>query len=107
VTGIVYTLVGLGCLVYSYCSQLEQRASVKRFVSLKFLNLKHSVGLLGRMISQLQGRYLTQTLNKHKQTSTPRMGFDPMISTFEWEKVVHALDRAPLWSTVYTLIFKN
>jgi hypothetical protein len=35
---------------------------VKRFVSLQFLNLRHSVGLLGRVISpsQGQGRYLTQ-----------------------------------------------
>jgi hypothetical protein len=40
-------------------------ASVKRFVSLQFLNLGHSVGLLGRGTSPSQGRYLTQTQNKH------------------------------------------
>jgi hypothetical protein len=45
---------------------LEHRASVKGFVSLQFLNLRHSVGLLGRVISQSQGRYLTQTKNKHR-----------------------------------------
>jgi hypothetical protein len=41
----------------------EHWASVKRFVSLRFLNLRHSVRLLGRMISPSQGRYLTQTQN--------------------------------------------
>jgi hypothetical protein len=46
---------------------LEHRASAKRFVSLQFLNLRHSVGLLGRVISPSQGRYLTHTQNKHKQ----------------------------------------
>jgi hypothetical protein len=45
-----------GWLVYSRCSHLEHRASVKRFVSLQFLNLTHSVGLLGRVISSSQGR---------------------------------------------------
>jgi hypothetical protein len=49
------------------CSHLEQRASVKPFVSLQFINLRQSVGLLGRVISTSQGRYLTQTQNKHRQ----------------------------------------
>jgi hypothetical protein len=40
---------------------LKHRASVKRFVSLQFLNLRHSVALLGRVITPSQGRYLTQT----------------------------------------------
>jgi hypothetical protein len=34
--------------IYPCCSQLEHRASVKRFVPLQFLNLSVSVGLLGR-----------------------------------------------------------
>jgi hypothetical protein len=34
-------------LFYYCCSQLEHKASVKRFVSLQFLNLRQSVGLLG------------------------------------------------------------
>jgi hypothetical protein len=51
-------------LVCSCCNHLEHRASVKRFVSLPFLNLRHSVGLPGRVISPSQGRYLTQTQNK-------------------------------------------
>jgi hypothetical protein len=41
---------------------LEHRASVKRFVSLQFLNLRQSVGLLGREISPTQGHYL----HKHR-----------------------------------------
>jgi hypothetical protein len=84
-------LVGL---VYSCCSHLEHRSSVKRFVSLQFLNLSHSVVLLGRMISPSQGRYLTKTQNKHNQTSMPRVGFEPTIPSFEWAKTIHALDRA-------------
>jgi hypothetical protein len=47
-------------LVDSCCSLLEHWAFVKRFVSLQFLNLRHSVGLLGPVISPSQGRYLKQ-----------------------------------------------
>jgi hypothetical protein len=82
----------LDWFVYSCCSHLEHRASLKRFVSLKFLNLRHSVGLLGRVINPSQGRYLTQTQNKHRQTSMPRVGFEPTIPAFERAKTVHALD---------------
>jgi hypothetical protein len=52
-----YTYYLSVCLpAYSCCSRLEHRASVKRFVSLQFLNLRQLVGLLGRGISQSQGR---------------------------------------------------
>jgi hypothetical protein len=61
ITVLNYFSTIAGCLVYSCCSHLEHRASVKRFVSLQFLNLWHSVGFLGRVISPSQGRYLTQT----------------------------------------------
>jgi hypothetical protein len=88
-----YTLVGL-LMVYSYCSHLEYRAPVKRFVSFQFLNVRHSVGPLGRVISPSQGRYLTQTQNKHRETSMPRVGFEPTIPASERAKKVHALDRA-------------
>jgi hypothetical protein len=40
-------ILEVGWLVYSSCSHLEHRASVKRFISLQFLNLRHPVGLLG------------------------------------------------------------
>jgi hypothetical protein len=65
--------------LYSCCSHLEHRASVKRFVSLQFLNLRQSVGFLGRWISPSQGRCLhmtTQTQNKRRQTSMSCMGFE-------------------------------
>jgi hypothetical protein len=95
-TWVWQRLVGwlVGWLVYSWCSHLEHKASVKRFVSLQFLDLTHSVGLLGRVISPSQGRYLIQTQNKHKQTSMPRMRFETTIPAFEIAKTVHALDRA-------------
>jgi hypothetical protein len=66
---------------------------VKRFVSLQFLNLRQSVGLLGRGISPWQGRYLTQTQNKYTQTSMLQVGFQLMIPVFERAKTFHALDR--------------
>jgi FAD synthase len=67
---------------------------VKPFVSLQFHNLRYSVGLLGRVISPSQGRYVIQTQNKHQQTSIPLVGFEPTIPEFERAKAVHALDRA-------------
>jgi hypothetical protein len=46
------------------------------------------------MISPSQGHYLTQTQNKQKLTSMPRVGFEPTIPAFERAKTVHALDLA-------------
>jgi hypothetical protein len=66
---------------------------VKIFVSLQFLNLRHSVELLGRVISPSQGRYVTRTQNKRTQTYMPRVGFEPTIPAVERAKTVHALDR--------------
>jgi hypothetical protein len=54
---------------------------------LQFLNLRHSVGLLGRVISPSQGRYL-------RQTSIPRVGLEPTIPAFERAKTVRALNLA-------------
>jgi hypothetical protein len=71
-------------LVYSCCSHLEHRAYVKRFISLQFLNLRHSVGFFGQVISPSQ--------NKHKQTSIPQVGFEPTIPAFKRAKTVHAFD---------------
>jgi hypothetical protein len=70
---------------------------VKRFVSLQFSNLRQSVGLLVRGICHSQGGDLyrtAQTQNKRRQTSMPRVRFEPTIPVFEWGKTVHALDRA-------------
>jgi hypothetical protein len=75
----------VGWLVYSCCSHLEHRASVKRSVSLQFLNLRHSMGLPIRVISPSQGRYLTQTQNKHTDihASSGIWTHDPSVRTRE------------------------
>jgi hypothetical protein len=55
------------------------------------------VGLLGRVISPSQGRYLhraTQTQNKRIQTTLPLAGFEPTIPVFKRAKTFHASDRA-------------
>jgi hypothetical protein len=54
-----------------------------------------SVGLLGRVISPSQGRYLHTAQHKQNkciQTSMSRVEFEPMIPGFERAKTVHALD---------------
>jgi FAD synthase len=66
---------------------------------LQFRNLffTQTVGLLGRVISPSQGRYLhteQHKQNKHTQTSMLRVGFEPTIQAFERAKTVHTLDRA-------------
>jgi hypothetical protein len=71
---------------------------------MKFDSYRQSAGLLGRAISPSQGRYLhriTQTQNKRRQTSMPRVGFEPTIPVFERTKTVHALDSA---ATTYNLL---
>jgi hypothetical protein len=62
--------------------------------SFQFSFLIYSVGLLRRVISPSKGRYLTQTQNKHKQTSMPRVGCEPTILAFKLAQTFHALDRA-------------
>jgi hypothetical protein len=54
--------------VCSCCSHFEHRASVKHFVSLQFLNLRQSVGLLGRGSARLKTATYTQIQNKRRQT---------------------------------------
>jgi hypothetical protein len=73
---------------FSFCSHLEHRATMKRFVSLQFLNVRQSVSLLGRGISPSQGPFLTQTQNK--QTSVPLVGLELTIPVFERAKTFHA-----------------
>jgi hypothetical protein len=107
------------CLSISCSSHLEHRASVKRFVSLQFLNFRQSVGLLGRGISPKQSRYLhriTRTQNKRTQTSMPWMGFEPKIPALERAKTVRTFDHSPtligniclpikIWNFSYRWIF--
>jgi hypothetical protein len=75
------------------CPTLEHRVSVKRYVSLQFLN--HStVGRTPWTRDQPVARPLsTQTQNKRRQTSIPWVGFEPTIPVFERAKTVHACDR--------------
>jgi hypothetical protein len=65
----------------------------KALFHFSFLILKQSVGVFGWGISPSQGRYLY----KHRQTSTPWVGFEPTIPAFERAKTIHALDRAATW----------
>jgi hypothetical protein len=51
--------------IYFCFSHLGRRASVKQFVSLQYLNLRQSVGLLGRGISPSESRYL-HSQHKHR-----------------------------------------
>jgi hypothetical protein len=60
---------------------------MKRFVSLQFLHLRQSVGLLGVDISPSQGRYLTEIT----QASMLYVGFEPTFPVFERVKVFLAL----------------
>jgi hypothetical protein len=62
------------------------------------LDLRHSVGLLGRVISSSQGLYPYTNIEKrthtciHKhQTSMPWVGFEPTIPASERAKTVHEL----------------
>jgi hypothetical protein len=94
---------------------LEHRASVKRLVSLHFLNTKtvgrtswtgdppiarplpthKTVGRTSWTGEPPIARPLpTQTQNKHRQTSMPWVRFEPTIPAFERAKTCHALDRA-------------
>jgi hypothetical protein len=82
---------------YSCCSTCSIRHPWNASFHFSFLIFRQSVGLLGGGISLSQGRYLhrtTQTQNKRRQTSMPRMGFESAIPAFERAKTVHALDRA-------------
>jgi hypothetical protein len=91
---------------------LEHRASVKRFVSLQFLNPK-TVGRTPWMRDQPVLRPLPiQTQNKHKQTSMLGVGFEPTIPAFERAKTVHALDSAStvtgwMWGSCSYLLFSE
>jgi hypothetical protein len=64
---------------------------------IRFIFYTQSVGLLGWVISpSLRTHRWTQTQNKCKQTSMPRVGFESMIPVFQREKTVHALDHAAI-----------
>jgi hypothetical protein len=67
------------------------------------LDLRHSVGLLGQVISLSQGLYLYTNTEKHTHThkhthkhwtSMPWVGFEPTIPASERAKTEHVLDRS-------------
>jgi hypothetical protein len=70
---------------------VEHMASVKRYVSLQFVYPK-TVGRTSWAGYQPVERSLstTQTQNKRRKTSLPRVGFEPTIPVFERAKTVHA-----------------
>jgi hypothetical protein len=72
---------------------------VERFVALQFL-IPNTVGRTPWTEDQPVGRPLpaqaTQTQNKRRQTSMPRVGFEPTIPVFERAKTLHSLDRAAI-----------
>jgi hypothetical protein len=76
---------------------LQHRTSVNASFHFSFLIFRQSVGLLGRGISPSQGRYLhrtTQTRNERRQTSMPRVGFEPTTPGVKRAKIVYASVRA-------------
>jgi hypothetical protein len=76
---------------------LEHRTSVKRFVSLQFLNSK-TVSRTPWMGDQPVARPLPiQTQSKHRQTSMPWVGIVPTILVLGRAKTVRALGRVALW----------
>jgi hypothetical protein len=62
---------------------LEYRSSVKRFVSLQFLNPKTDGMTLWAGDQPVARQLPTKTQNKRTQTSMPRMGLEPTIPVFE------------------------
>jgi hypothetical protein len=53
-------------LLLSLLLPLGSQDIIETLVSLQFLNLRESVGLLGKGNSPTQGRYLTKTQTNHK-----------------------------------------
>jgi hypothetical protein len=80
---------------------------MKRFVLLQFLNLRHTVGLLGRGISPSQGRYLIQTQHKRRQTSMLSEGFEPTIPVFDQAKTFNTLGGVATVIGLHIPVFRN
>jgi hypothetical protein len=95
-------------LIYSCCSHLERKPSLKRFVSFQFLNLRQSVGLLGR--DQPDARPLpthrtTQTQNRRKQAFMPRASEEFMPLRSLWLALVLLLLLPLLLPLLILLVF--
>jgi hypothetical protein len=87
---------------YSCCFHLEHRESVKHFVSIQFLNLQQSVGLLGREISLSQGHYLTQTHKKHRHPCL-ELNSNPWSQCSSERRRFMPWTARPLWSAFLVL----
>jgi hypothetical protein len=67
---------------------------------LRFMIILQTLGLLGRVISSSQGRYLNTGQHRHRintythQTSMCSVGFETTIPASKRAKTVHALDRS-------------
>jgi hypothetical protein len=82
----------LSLSLFAVVPTTKLRASVKRFVSLQFLNPK-TFGTTPWMGDHHVVRPLPiQTQNKHRQISMPWVGLEPTIPEFELAKTVHALE---------------
>jgi hypothetical protein len=84
------------------------RASVKRFVLFQSLNLRQLVRLPGQGTRPSQGRCLTQTQIKRRQTSMPWVGFESTIPVFQRTKTFHTLDRTvTVIGSTYCTVFQR
>jgi hypothetical protein len=91
--------IAIGFKIYFYFQRLFQQIQIPGLL-FKFCNhFSQKAGLLGRVISPSQGRYLNTALHKHRinayQTSKFLVGFESTISASERaSQAVHALDGA-------------
>jgi hypothetical protein len=78
-----------------------------------FMIILQSEGLLGRVISSLQGLFLNTGQHKHRintytqQTSMPCVGFESTIPASKRAKTVQALDRSATVTGIYIYIYKR
>jgi hypothetical protein len=92
----------MGCAQFcTLCSYCYYPAHSGPRTLIQFRNhFSQTVGLLGRVISPSQGRYLHTEQHKHGmnvytyQISMPWVGFEPTIPASERAKTVYVLDRA-------------
>jgi hypothetical protein len=97
---LLHTILRLGLLLSSlfFYWLFSPLGSWPLFFS--FMIILQMVGLLGRMISSMQGHYLNTGQHKHRintytlQTSMPCVGLEPMIPVSERAKTFHALERS-------------
>jgi hypothetical protein len=75
--------------------------------SFGLLDLRQSIGLLGRVISSSQGLYLKQENTYTYQTSMPWVGYETTIPASERVKTVQCLDRSATVTGNITIYYNN